>query len=190
MASPDWKAILKDLVAWAAEVVGFDDQHAFLSKQNGPRPVDANNHVEPYLEISFLRSREAGQASRKPPTVSSALATQEVRSNILFDIQFDFFGPGALANAQRLKDALQEIFWLDKLRLLGLVSYHARSGPQDVSFKLDTEWEERAQLDLVFGVASVRADTVGTIDAVEITGDAKDTSGGVVIQKTFTVPEE
>lgn len=78
------------------------------------------------------------------------------------------------------RDSLDDPRVVDSLFAKGL-SIWDEGDPTDITLKLETHWETRAQMDTVFGLASEYEVDIGIIEHVEIEGTVGDIITDVVV---------
>lgn len=95
-------------------------------------------------------------------------------------VSVQYFGANAMQNAIDLAESLEETAAREGLYSDGLIFVDRVSGVNDLSEVLDTGFEERAGIDLMFRTCSERTQSGGLIDSAEITGDYEKQDGSQI----------
>ncbi len=95
-------------------------------------------------------------------------------------VSVQYFGTDAMQKAIDLTESLEENAARELLALGGIIFVDRVSGINDLSEVLDTGFEERAGIDLMFRTCSERVKSGDLIDSTEITGDYEDADGSQI----------
>ena len=75
---------------------------------------------------------------------------------------------------------------LDTLRANGIAFYQSLT-INDITELVDSQFERRAQLDILFGIAQIYTDTPGYFDEIEVQEIIENQIGDVVYDETITI---
>jgi hypothetical protein len=104
-----------------------------------------------------------------------------------FTLQVQAYGGDPLTVLENLRTSLQKQTVLDSLRVNGIV--FANWFPiNDITELVDSRFEQRAQMDILFRVAQEYLDTVGTIGQAEIEEVILNVDGSTVLDQTVLIP--
>lgn len=156
----NFSAIKTALHAWAFSTVPVQ---TIFANQNGnvpPLPF-CTLFVQP---VAFIGQDES---SVDIGGVSTYTGQREI------SVSVQYFGANAMQNAIDLAESLEADAARALLAVDGLVFVDRNSGVNDLSEVLDTGFEERAGIDLMFRIASVRTENTGLIESTEVTQTIK-----------------
>lgn len=142
-----------------------------------------------FTDTTNVQAIWAEQEGPRPPRpyASLKLITGPVKTNGIDDMQYVSDGKYSLKGDRRItcsinvfgtdahdilalaRDSLDDPSVVDSLFADGL-SIWDEGDPQDLTAKLETHWETRAQMDTVFGLASELEIEPGIIETVELSG--------------------
>ena len=97
-------------------------------------------------------------------------------------------GTDPLTVLENLRSSLQKQTVLDTLRVNGIVFYESLN-ILDISDLIDSQWERRASMDVLFGIGQTYTDNPGYFDHMIIQEQINNVDGTVVVNTTFTVPK-
>lgn len=173
--------LMQSILSWVTSVIPSSIPAIFLY-QNGPRPtVD-------YLTINMTSLVQIGEDYIFDPTSDSGISKQA--GDREFTIQLQAYGGINVDPFQLLeiiRTSLQKQTVLDTLRVNG-ICYANHLPINDTSVLIDTLWERRAQMDVLFRIGVVYSDTLGVIDTINMTETIFDATGATVATVNITVP--
>lgn len=144
---------------WFTSVAGVP---AIWAEQEGPRLE------RPYASLKLI----TGQV--KTNGIDSMRYVSEGKFTLVGDrritCSINVFGSGAHDVLMSARDSLDDPSVVDSLFADGL-SVWDEGDPQDLTTKLETHWETRAQMDTIFGLAGELDIEPGIIEHVELHGD-------------------
>jgi hypothetical protein len=146
---------------------------------NAPRPtVD-------YITLYIATVTQIGWDWVQGPTSDSGISNQV--GDREFTVQIQAYGNDPLTVLNNLRTSLQKQSVLDTLRANGIVL--ANWFPiNDVTELVDTRFEQRGSMDVLFRIADQYTDDPGVIDTVEVEETIKNPAGTVVYNETITIP--
>lgn len=105
-----------------------------------------------------------------------------------FTLHVQAYGGDPFTVLENLRTSLQKPTVLDSLRANGIVAVNWFP-IQDITDLVDSRFEQRASMDILFRIAQEWIDTLGTIAQVEIEETILNVDGSVVIDQTVLIPE-
>ena len=179
----DLNALMTNIYNWVVLVIPSGIPAIFLY-QNGPRPtVD-------YVTINLGSFVQIGEDYTWDPADDDGIASES--GDREFTIQLQAYGGKNVDPFQILeilRTSLQKQTVLDTLRVNG-ICYANHFPINDTSVLIDTLYERRAQMDVLFRIGVTYDDTLGVIDIINMTETIKDATGTVVQTVDITVPPE
>ena len=173
--------LMQSVLSWVVSVVPSTVPVIFLY-QNGPRPqVD-------YVTINLGSLVQIGEDYTFDPTDNDGIATNA--GDREFTVQIQAYGGKNVDPFQLLeiiRTSLQKQTVLDTLRANG-IAYANHFPINDTSVLIDTLWERRAQMDVLFRIGVNYDDTLGVISTINMTETIYDETGTVVQTVDITVP--
>lgn len=132
-----------------------------FAEQSGPRPSKL-----PYVTIRLDSPTALGGADEQGELDDDG--NVEVRGHRTLTVALDTYGPGALSIMETLQQSLGKVSVLDILSEEYGLAVIDTMPIQNLTALLETEFEERAHMDLIVGYAKAMTDHVGIIEHVEI----------------------
>ncbi len=147
---------------------------------NAPRPtVD-------YVTLYISSVVQIGRDYIQEPTSSTSGITQQVGDRE-FTLQVQAYGNDPLTVLENLRTSLQKGSVLASLNAVGLV-YVNWFPISDITDLIDSRFEQRGTMDLLFRLANVYTDTVGNINTVVVTEQFYEPTGELLISEVITIP--
>ena len=128
--------------------------------QNAPRPT------LPYAAFRVNSFRVVMMDEYFAPNDAGV---QSVSGNREFTVNLQYYGSEAVEKLQLVRDKLRLQSVMDAFLVRGLAAYSA-SAVMDISERVDTRIEKRANLDIMMRYRSLLTDDVGYIDKAHIEG--------------------
>jgi hypothetical protein len=148
---------------WLNEELGFT---WIFEEQAQSRPS-----VRPYGTIRIMSSEQVGGDDYKNPVDSQGnRILKGVRRGI---ISLNIYGPSAVEKMMIARDSMFKVSNIDKLWNTYGISTLSTGNLQNLTGLLETDFEERAQMDVNILFARNISDETGLIEHVEITGEAE-----------------
>ena len=150
---------------------------------NAPRnsplaPVD-------YVTLNIASVVQIGWDYEQSPLTTGGISNSTGDREFTFQIQA--YGGDVMTVMQNLRTSLQKQTVLDTLRLNGIV--FANWFPiNDLTTLVDSRYEQRASMDVLFRIADIYTDVVGVISTVRLQEVFFDAVGAIVYDKTFLIP--
>ncbi len=171
----DFMTVRTNLYNWAIANIPSAMPVIYLYP-NSPRPtVD-------YVSLYISTITQIGWDWTQDPLNDSGI------TNMVGDREFTLaYGGDPMTVLQNLRTSLQKQSVLDSLRVNGivLVNWFAIN---DITDLVDSRYEQRASMDILFRIADVYIDNLGVIDNVVLQEIYKNPSGTTVYNETFTIP--
>jgi len=144
------------------------------AKPNAPRPC------EPYVTLNiFVVSRKSGQDSWELVDDDPGVQTFNIGGQRYLSLSVIAYGPSqpqqnqggpsAQKLIEDLRDSLENPYVIGSLRSKG-IAVHNEPTVNDISTMLETGFQDRSNMDVVFGYVQNRKVTVDTITSVETEG--------------------
>ncbi len=148
---------------------------------------DETRPQKPYITINILGLVRVGQDAQEQPDVSDNQRTVGHRE---FTLSINSYGSDHNETFQFLDElgtSLQKKEILYTLEADGVSFMRAVGGVNDLTTRLESKYEHRANMDLIFSVQSVENDTVDVIENINMTGEYKDEAGNTTITDVINV---
>lgn len=173
----NYETVKKNLYAWAVSVVPMG-MPVIYWQSNAPRPV------VPYVTL-FLSSITA---LNQDYSYHNADANGDInmKGDRQFTLQIQAYGNDPLTVLENIRSSLQKQTVLDTLRANGIVFYQSLT-INDISDLVDSQWERRAQLDVLMGIGQTYTDNPGYFDTIEVQEVYIDAIDVVVYDETLTI---
>lgn len=165
------------LVSWCSLVVGSSIP-VIIYEPNAPRP----NSQYVTINISSITSYGQDWAN----SLSTALGEVQMKGDRLFTVGLQCYGGDTLTLMENIRTSLQKQTVLDGLRTNGIAFYQAFT-INDITELVDSRFEKRAQLDVLFGIGQVYLDTPGFFDTVEVQEFIKNVDSEIIFTDTITI---
>ena len=179
--SLDFTTIKSGLVTWVNTATSLK---TIWSDQDAPQPYDGEElKTIAYAALRYSTIDQINEDHVSPPDNAGIATISGDREFILF-IQVK--GKDALSKMSDLLDSLQKVTVQDTLRA-SKISYVDNFPIMNITGLDDTQYIERASMDVLFRTFSEITDVVGVIEKTEVTQTIKDQKGDTIIQETFTI---
>ena len=171
-------ALVKNsLYTWAVSVVPSGMPVIFY-EPNAPRPT------VPYVTLYLNSVVSVGQDWTEAEADSTG--TVDMKGDRQFTLQVQGYGNDPLTVLENIRTSLQKQTVLDTLRANGIAFYQSLN-IGDITELVDSQFERRAQLDILFGIAQIYTDTPGYFDEIEVQEIIENQIGDVVYDETITI---
>ncbi len=158
------------------EIVGISGYTVAAKQDDAPRAIG------PYAEVDFVSDTMVGWEEFKNTDDSSDVNRRaEGLRRIMYSISFfrdDAVDNSRLVRLGLVRNTIQSVWNRVNVKL------NSRSDVREISFALNSGWEERSQFDLMLSVVDTDEDIVAAIESVSIDGKVEFGS------KTFNVDIE
>jgi hypothetical protein len=166
-----------NLYQWLITVVP-SGMPVILWEPNAPNPATA--YVTYYLN-SIVSINQDWSA---PDANSSGVI--DMKGDRQFTLQVNAYGGDPLTVLENIRTSLQKQTVLDTLRANGIAFYQALT-IADITELVDSQWERRGSLDILFGIAQIYTDAPGYFDEIEVQEVYQDATGSIVYDETITI---
>jgi len=175
----NFNSIKVSLYDWATQNIPSGMPAIYLFN-NAPRPtVD-------YITLYITSCVQVGWDYVQDPLDDTGIAEQV--GDREFTLQIQAYGGDPFTVLNNLRTSLQKQTVLDNLRASGIV-FCNWFPINDVTELIDSRFEQRGSLDIVFRMADVYTDEIGVINTVEVEEIYKDPQGNIVFDEIITIPE-
>jgi hypothetical protein len=147
---------------------------------NAPRPTI------PYITLFISQVTAVNQDWSDHE--ATGLGIINMRGNRQFTLEVQSYGSDPLTIVENLRTSLQKQTVLDTLRVNGIAFYSSLT-INDITELVDSKFERRAALDILFGVGQVYTDTPGFFDQVELTEVVDNVDGVEIYNDSFLIPD-
>jgi len=173
----DFAIVKNSLYNWASNEVPVD-MPVIWWQPNAPRPN------VPYVTL-FLQSVTAVNQDWSAPNadVNGVIAMKGDRN---FTLQVQAYGSDPLTLLENIRTSLQKQTVLDNLRIDGIAFYQSLT-INDITDLVDSQFERRAQLDILFGIGQIYTDNPGYFDEMEVQEMYHDAESTVIYDETITI---
>lgn len=166
-----------NLYQWAVSVAPINMPVIFY-EPNAPRPTVA--YITLYLN-SIIAVNQDWQSE-----MADINGTVNMKGDRQFTLQIQAYGGDPLTVLENIRTSLQKQTVLDTLRENG-ISFYQSLNIADITQLVDSQYEKRAQLDVLFGIGQVYTDTPGYFDEIEVQEIIENQIGDVVYDQTITI---
>lgn len=178
--SINYETVKKALYDWMISVIPLN-MPVIYWQNNSPRPEIP--YVTLFLNNIVMRNQDWTQ-----PRVNT-LADANMKGDRQFTLSIQVFGTNdPLTILENVRSSLQKQSVLDTLRTNGIVFFQSLN-IADITEILETQFEKRASLDVLFGIGQTYIDNLGFFDHAQIEQTIKDINGDVIINRIIEVPE-
>lgn len=147
--------------------------------QNAPRPTV--DYVTLYISSLVQIGRDFTQGTFDDGGSSDLVGDRE------FTLQVQAYGGDPLTILENLRTSLQIESVLATLRAVGIV-YVNWFPINDITDLIDSRFENRGTMDLLFRIAQMVTENIGAIDTVEANETIYNPDGTIAIMQTITIP--
>jgi|GEM_PF-2008660 len=176
--SLDFSIVRTNLYDWAITNIPIGMPVIYLYP-NAPRPtVD-------YISLYIASINQIGWDWTQDPLNDTGITTMV--GDREFTLQIQAYGDDPLTVLQNLRTSLQKQSVLDSLRVNGIVFVNWFA-INDVTALIDSRYEQRGSMDILFRIADVYTDNLGVIDNIVLEEVYFDPTGAIVYDETFTIP--
>lgn len=181
--SIDFSTIKTALITWAETETGLSP--AIWSDLDAPQPYDTEAlKTDAYIILRFTQTEQIAEDYEQPPPDAGGVST--IYGNREFTLFIEIKGKDALAEMNKLLDSFQKPTVRATL-LESKIIYVDNFPIQNITGLDDTQFIERASMDVLFRTESVITDTVGIIEDVEVTGTIKNEEGVTIYNETVLI---
>lgn len=174
----DFMQVRTSLYNWAVANIPSAMPVIYLY-QNSPRPtVD-------YITLYIATVDQIGWDWTQGPLSNDGIS--QMVGDREFRLQIQGYGGDPVTVLQNLRTSLQKQTVLDTLREDGIVFVNWYS-INDITELVDSRYEQRATMDILFRIADIYSDGLGVIDTVELQEVLENASGDIVYDETITIP--
>jgi hypothetical protein len=117
---------------------------------------------------------------------ADASGVVDMKGDRQFTLQVNAYGGDPLTVLENIRTSLQKQTVLDTLRANGIAFYQAVN-IADITELVDSQWERRGSLDILFGIGQIYTDAPGYFDELELQQIYEDATGSIVYDETITI---
>lgn len=176
--SLNWETVKTNIFNWVVANVPVNMPVTFYY-ENSPRPTS------PYVTINLSTINQIGWDWTPNPTDNAG--DVDIIGDREFTIQLQAYGGDPFTVMENLRSSLQKQAILDTLRLVGIVFVNWFA-INDITELVDTRFEKRTQMDVLFRIAQDNNETLGTIATVHVEEVISNAGGTVILDETITIP--
>lgn len=173
----DFAVVKLNLYQWAITVVPSGMPVIFY-EPNAPRPS------VPYVTL-YLNSIVAVNQDWTADDADSA-GVVDMKGDRQFTLQVQAYGGDPLTVLENIRTSLQKQTVLDTLRANGIAFYQSLN-IADITELVDSQFERRGQLDILFGIAQIYTDAPGYFNEIEVQEIVENQIGVEVYNETLTI---
>lgn len=174
----DFNVVRTNLYNWAIANIPSGMPVIYLYP-NAPRPI-----VD-YVSLYISTITQIGWDWTQDPLDDTGVT--EMVGDREFTLQVQAYGGDPMTVLQNLRTSLQKQTVLDSLRVNGIVFVNWNP-INDITELVDSRFEQRASMDVLFRIADVSTDNLGVIDTVVLEEVFQNAAGDIVYDETFTIP--
>lgn len=173
----NFNVVRQSLYSWASSVVPSGMPVIFY-EPNAPRPV------VPYVTLYLNTITSVNQDYSDPNADTDG--SIYMKGDRQFTVQIQAYGNDPLTVLENIRTSLQKQTVLDTLRANGIVFYQSLT-INDITELVDSQFERRAQLDVLFGIGQTYNDVPGYFSTIEVEEKYIDAADVVVYDETLTI---
>ncbi|PWU04928.1 MAG: hypothetical protein C5B43_04010 [Verrucomicrobia bacterium] len=176
--SIDFMSVRKSLYDWTVANIPNGMPVVYLYP-NAPRPtVD-------YVSLLISSVTQIGWDYIQDPLTNAGISEQV--GDREFTLQIQAYGGDPITVLQNLRTSLQKQTVLDTLRANG-IAFACWHPINDITDIIDSRYEQRATMDVLFRIADVYSDISGVISNAVVQEVYQDAIGNIIYDETFTIP--
>lgn len=176
----NYATLKTNLYNWAVLVLPANTPIIFL-EQNSPRP-------NVFYVTLFLNPIVAVHQDWTQSSTNNA-GIVEMKGDRQFTLQIQAYGGSdPLTVLENVRSSLQKQSVLDTLRVNG-IAFYSSSDIIDITDLIDSRYEKRASMDILFSVGQTYTDNTGYFDHTLIEQTIENVDGSIIINAIFPVPE-
>lgn len=173
----DYENVKTALYDWASLVLPLTVPVIYY-QPNAPRPE------VPYVTLHILSSVSIHQDWSDNNINNAGILS--MKGDRQFTLQIQSYGGDVITRLESLRTSLQMQSVLDTLRDEGIAFYQSFQ-INDITELVDSEFEKRAQMDILFGIAQTYNDNVGFFEEVELQEKLYNSLGQVVYDENILI---
>lgn len=166
-----------NLYQWAVTVVPMGMPVIFW-EPNAPRPT------VPYVTLFLSNIVAVNQDWSSADADASGII--DMKGDRQFTLQIQSYGGDPLTVLENIRTSLQKQTVLDTLRANG-IAFYSSLAINDITDLVDSQFERRAQLDVLMGIAQIYTDDPGYFDTMEVQEVIENQIEVVVYDETITI---
>lgn len=174
--SLDFETIKTNLYSWA--LANCPGCSVIFLNENAPRPA------QPYVTLFLSSLNQIGEDYTPESDISGMVDMVGDRE---FTLQIQTYGGDCITRLENLRSSLQKQTILDTLRANGIVFVN-HFGINDLTELLDSRFEKRGAMDVLFRIGQNYTDNLGLVETIEVEEIYQDAGGTVVYDHTITIP--
>lgn len=176
----NYDTVKTNLYNWAVSVLPAGMPVIFW-EPNAPRPTVS------YATLYLSSILATGQDWTENEADANGIV--DMKGDRQFTLSFQVYGgPSPLTVLENVRSSLQKQTVLDTLRANGIVFFQSLN-ILDITDLIDSRWEMRASMDILFGIGQTYTDNPGYFDHMIVQEIINDVDGSVVINTTFPIPQ-
>lgn len=172
----NFETIKTNLYSWATTNSG--GASVIFLNENAPRPA------QPYMTLFLSSLNQIGEDYTPESDVNGLVDMVGDRE---FTLQIQTYGGDCITRLENLRSSLQMQTVLDTLRANGIVFVN-HFGINDLTELLDSRFEKRGAMDVLFRIGQNYTDNLGLVETIEVEEVYQDAGGTVVYDRTITIP--
>jgi hypothetical protein len=172
----NFETIKTSLYSWATANSG--GASVIFLNENAPRPA------QPYVTLFLSSLNQIGEDYTPESDVNGLVDMVGDRE---FTLQIQTYGGDCITRLENLRSSLQMQTVLDTLRANGIVFVN-HFGINDLTELLDSRFEKRGAMDVLFRIGQNYTDNLGLVETIEVEEIYQDAGGTVVYDRTITIP--
>lgn len=174
--SLNFETIKTNLYSWA--LANCPGCSVIFLNENAPRPA------QPYVTLFLTSLNQIGEDFTPESDINGMVDMVGDRE---FTLQIQTYGGDCITRLENLRSSLQKQTVLDTLRANGIVFVN-HFGINDLTELLDSRFEKRGAMDVLFRIGQNYTDNLGLVETIEVEEIYQDAGGNVVYDHTITIP--
>jgi hypothetical protein len=172
----NFETIKTNLYSWA--LANCPGCSVIFLNENAPRPA------QPYVTLFLSSLNQIGEDYTPESDINGMVDMVGDRE---FTLQIQTYGGDCITRLENLRSSLQKQTVLDTLRANGIVFVN-HFGINDLTELLDSRFEKRGAMDVLFRIGQNYTDNLGFVETIEVEEIYQDAGGTVVYDRTITIP--
>ena len=164
---------------WVRDESGLGDDKVIWLNQDAPRPP------LPYIALQIFGLVKVHEDYKPMPQNDDG--DIKITGNRDFTLNIQHFGPGFLLSLETVRSSADKEAVRETLRAAGVAIWNTNEAIQDLTSLIETRYLDQASIDIMCRTNSEVADTLGTIQTVEVEGNYTNCAGDIVYNDNFTI---
>lgn len=179
-----WAEVAQAMRQWVITSTGLDEGKVILSHQNAPRPQPPYAVINPKLAITRRGLIDEERLVPGQPGKIQRIGHRRI------SVSLNIYGANAIPFVCMAQSGLERYDVREALEAAAGLTVIDQGQVRDLTAFMETHWEERGQVDVIFGIAQEVIEDVGYIETVEYSGEFSEGETLLQVAGTISIEEE